>query len=73
MRMRRETFALTVLGILIVLSAGAFIVIQRGFDADPVKRSDQQNLNTDAPMNQTLSPGTVKDERGDSELPAEEQ
>ncbi len=69
---RREMSAMTVAAVVLVLAATFYIWTQRGFDSEPVQRTDQQNEGTDAPLNQTLSPGTVPDEQGEAELPAQE-
>jgi hypothetical protein len=71
--MRREALALIVLIIVIVISAVAYFAVDVGFETTPVQRSEQQNSGVTAPLNQQPSPGTVKDERGDPELPEQQQ
>jgi hypothetical protein len=71
--MRREALALIVLLIGIVISAVAYFAVDFGFETTPVQRSEQQNSGENAPLNQQLSPGTVKDERGDPELPEQQR
>jgi hypothetical protein len=71
--MRREMFALLGLLVLLVVSALVFFATDIGFKTTPARRSDEQNLGVNAPLNQAPSPGTVKDERGDPALPDQRQ
>ena len=63
---------MAVVAVLIALSAIAYFATDDGTETTPVQRTDEQNSGVDAPLDQTLSPGTVKDERGDPELPEQQ-
>ena len=68
----RGRAVMTVVAVLIALSAIAYFATDEGTETTPFERADEQNSGVDAPLDQALSPGTVKDERGDPELPAQQ-
>lgn len=63
---------MAVVAVLIALSAVAYFATGEGPDTAPLERTEEQNEGVDAPLDQALSPGTVKDEDGDAALPEQQ-